>query len=80
MAKRRARPDVCDGCPLTPEQIADCEEQLRLLAIPARTIAWCERSGVPIQAAKQDHDDLVAFFSGILENSRGQQSRHTGGP
>lgn len=79
MAGRTKAPEP-DGCPLTDEDLAACEEALRQLQAPKATIAWCERCNIPVDAIKRDYEDLERFFTGILANSRGPQSSHTGHP
>lgn len=79
MARTKA-PDPCEGCPLTPEQVAACEDAMRQLVTPGQTLAWCERCKIPCEAVRREYDDLVGFFQRVLENSRGQQSPITGAP
>ena len=76
----RTKEPPCDGCPLSPEDLARCEEGLRQLQAPKATIEWCKRSGIPVEAAERDVADLERFFQGILANSTGPQSSATGRP
>lgn len=79
MARHTKQPEP-DGCPLTPEDVARCEEALRQLMPAKQTIEWCKKCGIPVEAIEKDYQDLERFFQGIIANSKGPQASMTGHP
>ncbi len=62
----------------TAEHFKDWEAALHQLAIANHHIAKCERCGMPVEAYRQECDQLCDFFRGLQQEYRDPATGPTG--